>query len=133
MFAAMTRLSALAILLALAAPAAASAQVWEPPRPGQAPVDYNRYQADQNRYEMERLRAQADQREAFARQLESEAAQRRQQIESARQPAPAPASDYRGLRSLEEERAARQAATASRQATADGVGQIDAWLDRPPR
>lgn len=128
----MTQALTLALLIALAAPVVAQAQTVPPPvRPGQAPFDGNRYQADQNRLEMERLRVQADQREAFARQLEADARQRSERLQAARQaePIPPPASHH--LRSPQEERAARQAATARRQAVAAGVGQIDAWLDRP--
>lgn len=128
----MTKALTLALLFALAAPAAAQAQTVPPPiRPGEAPFDYNRYQADQNRLEMERLRAQADQREAYARQLEAEARERSQRIQAARLPEPVLPENARILRSPEEERARRQSATARREAVAAGVSQIDNWLDRP--
>ena len=123
----MTRLLVPALaLLALAAPAAA--QSWPP-----AGVDPHRHQADQHRHEMQRLRARADQREAFARQLELETRLNRLEIEAARQPEPIQPPAYRALRTPEEERAAREAATRRREATAAGVGQIDDWLDRPRR
>lgn len=121
------RAMAAAIVL-LAAPAAA--QVPLPPA-GASALDLNRYQADQHRYEMERLRARADQRESFARQLQLETRLSRLEIEAARQQEPIQPPAYRALRTPEEERAAREAATRRREATAAGVGQIDDWLDRP--
>lgn len=119
------------IILAVAAPAAAQAgvQAW-PPVPGAA-VDPHRYQADRHRYEMERLRAQAEQRESLARQLQLETRLNRLEIEAARLPEPVQPPTYRVLRSPEEEGALRRSAAERRQATAAGVGQIDAWLDRP--
>lgn len=125
----MTRALIIAAVLACAAPAAA--QTVPPIRPGQAPLDYGRYQADQNRLEMERLRLQADQREAFARQLETEGRLRSLQIQAARRPEPILPPGSRILRSPEEERARRHAATARGQAAAADASQIDAWLDRP--
>lgn len=120
------------IALAVAAPAAAQAgvQAW-PPVPGASAVDPHRYQADRHRYEMERLRAQAEQRESLARQLQLETRLNRLEIEAARLPEPVQPQTYRVLRSPEEEGALRRSATERRQATAAGVGQIDAWLDRP--
>lgn len=126
----MTKALVIAVAFAVATPAGAQVPPYAP-RPGEPAVDYNRYQADQNRLEMERLRAQADQREAQARQMETEARLRRLRIEAARQPEPIQPETRRRLRTPEEERAARQAATARREATAAGVGQIDHWLDRP--
>lgn len=126
-------MTAVRALLAVAALAAAgSAQAQWPPAAGPT-VDPHRYQADQHRYEIDRLRAQADQREAFARQLQLETRLNRLEIEAARQPEPLPPPAWRPLRSPEEERALREAATERRRATAAGVGQIDAWLDRPVR
>lgn len=126
------RAMAAAVVL-LAAPAAAQAQSWPPPPPGASALDLNRYQADQNRYEMNRLRTQADQRESFARQLQLETRLNQLEIEAARQPEPVQPPAYRALRTPQEERAAREAATRRREATAAGVGQIDDWLDRPRR
>ena len=120
----------LLLVLALAAvPTMAQAQS-RPPYVGAA-VDPHRYQADQHRYAIDRLRAQADQREAFARQLQLESRLTRLEIEAARQPAIVPEPSPRALRSPEEERALREAAARRRQSTTAGVGQIDAWLDRP--
>lgn len=127
----MTAARALLAVAALAAAGSAQAQSW-PPAAGQT-VDPHRYQTDQHRYEIDRLRAQADQREAFARQLQLETRLNRLEIEAARQPELLPPPAYRPLRSPEEERALREAATERRRATAAGVGQIDAWLDRPAR
>ena len=124
---------ALRVLLALAllaAPVAAQAQTWQP-RAGAPVVEAHRYQADQHRLEIDRLRTQAEQREAFARQLQIETRLNRQRIEAARLPEPNPAPASRALRSPEEERALRQSASGRHAAAASGVGQIDAWLDRP--
>ena len=128
----MTAVRALAAVLLLAA-APVQAQIppgWQP-RPGAPAFDRNRYQADQHRYEMERLRAQADQREAIARQQQMEARFNRQRIEAARQAEPLQPEPSPALRSPEEERTLRQSGEARRRALAAGVGQIDAWLDRP--
>ena len=94
-------------------------------------VDPHRYQADQHRYEIDRLRARADEREAFASQLQLETRLNRLEIEAARQLEPLQPPLSRALRSPEEERALRESATERRRAAAAGVGQIDAWLDRP--
>jgi len=114
-------------LMAVAGPAVAQTA---PSRlsPG---LDPHRYQADQHRYEMDRLRARADQREAFARQLQLETRLNRLEIEAARAPEPVQPPPYRALRSPEEERALREAATERRRATTSGLTQIDDWLDRP--
>ncbi len=119
----MTRLIALAALLA-AAPAAAQVAPTDP-------FERHRWQAEQHRLEMDRLRARADQREAEARRQALESRLTRMEIEARRQPEPYLPEVGRSLRTPEEERAAREAATARRRATAQGVGQIDAWLDRP--
>ncbi|WP_332639733.1 hypothetical protein [Brevundimonas sp.] len=121
----------LAVLLMLAAPAPAPAQVPQV-RPGLSTPDLHRYQAEQHRYEIDRLRARADQREMDARLHETEARLNRLRIEAARQPEPVLPPPYRALRSPEEERALRLSAEQRRRATANGVGQIDAWLDRRP-
>lgn len=121
----------LAVLLMLAAPAPAPAQVPQV-RPGLSTPDLHRYQAEQHRYEIDRLRARADQREMDARLHETETRLNRLRIEAARQPEPVLPPPYRALRSPEEERALRLSAEQRRRATANGVGQIDAWLDRRP-
>lgn len=120
----MIRLLALAALLC-AAPAAAQV----PPADA---YERHRWQADQHRLEMERLRARADQREAIARQQALESRLTRMEIEARRQPEPYIPATPPALRTPEEERAAREAAAARRRATAEGVGQIDAWLDQRP-
>ena len=125
----MTRLP---LVLTLAVAAIAGPAVAQTAPPYRSPgADLHRYQADQHRYEIDRLRARADQREAFARQLQLESRLNRLEVEAARQPEPIQPSPYRNLRSPEEERDVREAATERRRATAAGVSQIDAWLDRP--
>lgn len=121
-----------AAVMFLAAPVAAQTRSVPPPS-GLSALDLNRYQADQHRYEMERLRNQADQRQSFARQLQLETRLNRLEIEAARQPESVQPPAWRAPRTPEEERAAREAATRRREATAAGVGQIDDWLDRPRR
>ena len=120
-----------AVLLFAAAPAQAQVPPGWQPRAGAPAFDQNRYRADQHRYEMERLRAQADQREAVARQQQIEARFNRQRIEAARQVEPLQPEPSPVLRSPAEERALRLSAQELRRASATGVGQIDAWLDRP--
>ena len=124
------------LIAALAAPltlaGAAYAQTTPRPLPpGPAAWEQHRYQADQHRYEMDRLRQQNDQRQATAGQLQQESRQTRLELDrqrtTERSAAPLPR-----IRSFEEERAAREAATARRETTADRVGEIDAWLDRRP-
>lgn len=120
-----------ALLAAAALAAAFPAQAQTTP-PHLAPgIDLHRYQADQHHYEIDRLRARADQREALAHQLQLETRLTRLEIEAARQPEPAQPPAYRVLRSPEEERALREAATRRRNDTIAAVTRIDAWLDRP--
>lgn len=122
-------LTAAALSSALGLATSAQAQTAPPyPAPG---ADLHRYQADQHRYEIDRLRAQADQRESFARRLQLETRLNRLEIEAARPPNIDPEPSARALRSPEEERALREAATRRRNDTTAGVTQIDAWLDRP--
>ncbi len=121
-------------LAVVAIPVAALAQTLPPAwqtRPGALAVDAQRYRADQNRLEMERLRLGADQRrlEAHLGQLEAQAS--RDRIVGARQAEPVQPQPSPGLRSPEQERAARQAAAQRRRSDAETVGQIDAWLNRP--
>ena len=126
-------MTAVRALFAFAVLAAGPAQAQSgPPHLGPM-VDPHRHQADLHRYEIDRLRAQADRREAFARQIQLETRLNRLEIEAARQPALPPAPTYRPLRSPEEERALRESAAERRRATAAGVSQIDAWLDRAAR
>lgn len=126
----MNAIGPLAAVLMLAA-APVHAQVPQV-RPGLSTLDLHRYQADQHRYEIDRLRLQADQREMNARLHETETRLNRLRIEAARQPEPVLPPAYRALRSPEEERALRLTAEERGRATAEGVGQIDAWLDRQP-
>lgn len=118
-----------AVLLLAAAPA--QAQIPQV-RPGVSALDLHRYQADQHRYEIDRLRLQADQRELDARLHQTETQLNRLRIEAARQPELILPPAYHPVRSPEEERALRLSAETRNRATADGVGQIDAWLDRRP-
>ena len=118
--------------LALAAAAPTLAQVSTYPRygvPGVAAA------GDIQRYEMERVRQQAQESETLARQQSLQTRQTLMEMQARRQAAPAvvPDSSSPVLRSLERERAAREAATVRRQSTTEGVGQIDSWLDRQPR
>ena len=126
----MTRLLALAVLLAAGPVAAQTPPAYVPPG---GTVSTHRYQADQHRYEMDRLRAEADRRQAEAQRLETESRLRRMEIEAARQTELPREPAVRTLRSPDEERALREAAARRRQAVAEGAGQIDGWLDRPAR
>ncbi|HEY0103581.1 MAG TPA: hypothetical protein VGB60_08950 [Brevundimonas sp.] len=121
--------------LAIAGLFATSAQAQVPPlQPhGASAFDRHRYQADQHRYEMDRLRLQADQRDAVSAQIAVEAQMNRLRVQAARRPEPVQAQPYRALRSPEEERTLRLSAEERRVATTEGLGQIDAWLDRAPR
>ncbi|QTC91517.1 hypothetical protein [Brevundimonas goettingensis] len=85
------------------------------------------------RYAIELQRQQAEAAEALARQQQLQTRLTLMELQSRRIPAPTPDVPIPALRSPEQERAAREAATARRQATAQGVGQIDNWLDRPPQ
>jgi hypothetical protein len=121
------RLIALTVALAAVAGSAA-AQV--PPRAAFPPADPHRYQVDRHRYEMDRLRAQADQRQAFADRVQLEGRLTRQRLEASRLPEPGTVLAPAPLRSAEQERAGRLAATERRAATVSAVSEIDAWLDR---
>lgn len=123
----MTRALILAVLAAAGAAVPAAAQV----HPAD-PFERHRWQAEQHRTEMDRLRLRADQREAEARRHALDARLTRLEIEARRAPEPYIPATPPALRTPEAERAAREAATARRRATAEGVGQIDAWLDRRP-
>ena len=108
------------LIAATAGPAAA--QAYRDPLPWSRGVTADPgYIADRQRLEMDRLRARAD-----ANRYEAD----RNRFESRRQPAPAAEPSVRILRSPEEERAAREAATARRETVQGQTGQIDAWLDR---
>ena len=122
-------LAHLVVVLALGASTPGLAQVTTYPRYG---VPGTRA-GDVQRYEMERLRQQAQEGETLARQQLLQTRLTLMELQSRRQTAPAPESSSPVLRSLERERAAREAATVRRQSTTQGVGQIDSWLDRQPR
>lgn len=87
--------------------------------------------ADQHRYENDRLRAQSQANADQARQQQIETQIRLRAIESAREPATPYALPPRPLYSPEQERTLRQSAAERRQQTAQGMSQIDDWLDRP--
>ena len=93
---------------------------------------------EQHRYEMDRVRARSDQAESFARQQRLETRQTLQALQARRQPEPyqpelyQPAP-YAPLRTVEQARALREAATTRRETTQAGVDQIDAWLNRSPQ
>lgn len=120
-----------ALLTATAVPALAQTY----PQPGRP---YSAYPggvpaaiADQHRYENDRLRAQSQSNADQARQQQIETQLRLHAIESAREPAAPYALPPRPLYSPEQERALRQSATERRQQTAQGMSQIDDWLNRP--
>lgn len=87
--------------------------------------------ADQHRYENERLRAQSQSNADQARQQQIETQLRLNNLEAARQPTPTGVLPPRPLYGPEQERAMRETAAERRQQTAQGLSQIDAWLDRP--
>lgn len=88
--------------------------------------------AERHRYEMDRLRAQSDQRDAFAKQQQLNSRLTVLELQAARQPDLVQPAPIPPLRTVEQARAEREAATRRREATTQGVGQIDAWLDRDP-
>ncbi|MDP3403262.1 MAG: hypothetical protein Q8S03_01150 [Brevundimonas sp.] len=118
-------LAALAVVTA-AGPAAAQVM----PYPGQPYIGDP--MADQLRNRMEIQRQASAEQAAFARQHATEARLRALEIEAARQPEPYIRREL-PLRSPEQERQAREQATARREAVVQGVGQIDDWLARTPR
>lgn len=129
----MTVARAIVVLIVLSVAAPATAQVPGRVGAGWSAFDQHRQAADRHRRDMDRLRIEADERDIQARQQQLETRLNSLRIQSARRPdliAPAPTP---ALRSPEEERAAREAASARRQASATATSQIDAWLDRPPR
>ena len=107
--------------LILASPASAQVAGFRSVSPG----------ADQHRFETERLRQLSDQRAIEARQQSLNARLTRLELQSRRQSAPVTADPAVTALSLDQARAARETATARRQAIVEGVTGIDAWLDRP--
>jgi hypothetical protein len=88
--------------------------------------------ADLQRYRIEQQRQQAEASEALARQQALQTRLTLMELQARRMPAPTADNPTPAVRSPEQERAAREAATARRQTTTQGVGQIDRWLDRRP-
>jgi hypothetical protein len=117
-------LSAAALTVASTmASAAAQVRPWAP---------YGTTGLDDQRYQIERQRQQAEASEALARQQALQTRLTIMELQARRLPPPTPDSSAPALRSVEQERAAREAATARRQTTTRGVSQIDSWLDRTP-
>ena len=116
----------IALILCLAA-APAVAQV--------RPYDAGPYGAtgDIHRYEMDRLRARSDEGESLARSQALEARLTMLELQARRQATPVDPASPPILRTPEQEGRLREAATARREVTAAGVGQIDTWLDRRPQ
>ncbi|MFA4938982.1 hypothetical protein [Brevundimonas sp.] len=119
-----------ALLAATATPALAQTY----PQPGQP---YGAYPggvpaaiADQHRYENDRLRYRAQSNADQARQQQIETQLRLRAIETAREPTQPYALPARPLYTPEQERALGASAAERRQQTAQGMSQIDAWLDR---
>lgn len=88
---------------------------------------------DIHRYEMDRLRTRSDASEALARSQALETRLTMLELQARRQTAPIDPASPPTLRAPEQERRLRQAATARREVTAAGVGQIDSWLDHRPQ
>lgn len=123
----MIRALALAAVAALASPALAQV-----PPPGASTLDIHRYQLDQHRAAMAAQSRQSQLREMEARQAQFDARLTRFEVEARRPSAlPDPLPPI-VIRSPEQERAYREAATARRETRQQAMGQIDAWLDRRP-
>lgn len=86
---------------------------------------------DQHRFETERLRLQSDQRAIEARQQALNTRLTQLELQSRRQSRPITSDPAATALTLEQARAARQAATARRETIVQGVTAIDDWLDRP--
>lgn len=120
------RTALLALILTTAA-GPASAQVYAPGQPYVGDP-----MADRLRDRMESQRIQSEQRALYSSQHQLNARQTEAEIRAQRQPAPyVPLVDVPP--SPDAQRRAREAATARREATSAGVGQIDNWLDRAPQ
>ena len=127
----MRTLAALFALALASVPALAQAQVYRG-------VNDPALTAERHRLANERARLQADQRaaEAQRQQLQTQLTLQRLDADRQRQAqaaAGAQASIPRGVRSTAQERTAREAATARREAQAASTTQIDSWLDRTPQ
>lgn len=121
------RILSLALGLMLAS-GAASAQSIYPPQPYGAGID-------QHRYRMEMQRMQSAEQAAFARQSRLEARVAELELRDRRQAEPyIPLVDTLPTPLSPAAQAQRQARDRARgEAVAQGVGQIDDWLDRGPR
>lgn len=126
----MTRIALALAVLAVAGPALAQTPPRVPPS-GLSTFDRHQFQAEQHRQRMDQLRNQSDQRQALTNQLRLDGELARQRVERSRQTDPY-AWNTPAIRSPEDERAAREAATERRRRAASDVGQIDDWLDRRP-
>ncbi|MFN7108627.1 MAG: hypothetical protein ACK4MY_10430 [Brevundimonas sp.] len=128
----MRRILTLTALVAASATPALAQINPQPGRPyGAYPGGVPAAIADQHRYENDRLRAQSQSNADQARQQQIETQLRLRSIESAREPAAPQALPPRPLYSPEQEQALRQSAAERRQQTAQGMSQIDDWLNRP--
>jgi opacity protein-like surface antigen len=128
----MRRILTLTALLAATATPALAQTYPQPGRPyGAYPGGVPAAIADQHRYETDRLRYQAQSSADQARQQQVETQLRLRAIEAAREPAASYALPPRPLYSPDQERTLRQSAAERRQQTAQGMSQIDDWLNRP--
>ena len=113
-----------------AAPALAQVTPWSPY--GSPYATAGAAGGDVQRYRMEQQRQQAEYSAALAQQQALQTRLTLMELQARRLPAPPVERPDPALRPLEQERAAREAATRRRQSTAQGVSEIDAWLDRQP-
>ncbi len=119
---------AIIALIVLAASTGAMAQTWGPGRPYIGdPL------ADQQRQRIEIQRQQSADQAAFARQHQLDARLTQLEIQAQRRPEPAAPLVGTAPPSPEQQRQARERATAQRRSTVAGVTQIDDWLARSPR
>lgn len=112
----------IALFVLIATPASAQTVF----RPDGMPV------ADDPGWRVELQRQRSAEQAAFARQQQLDARITALEIEAARRPEPHVREADRGLRTPEQTREAREAATRRREATVAGVTQIDDWLSRGP-
>jgi hypothetical protein len=117
-----------AVLVLPASSAGAQVRPWTPLGTPGAPSAL-----ETQRYAIERQRQQAEAAETLARQQQLQTRLTLMELQARRTPSPTQADPTPALRSPEQERAAREAATARRQVTTQGVGQIDNWLDHRPQ
>lgn len=125
------RILALSIALMIALPGLASAQVYHG-------LNDPALTAERHRLANERARMQAEQRAADAQRQQLQTQLTLQRLEADRQRQAQSATDAQasipsGVRSSAQARAAREAATARREAQTASTTQIDSWLDRAPQ